>query len=166
MRKKLPPTPQALDGFSYLASFIVNMNVFSNLIFLLQPGSSISKGVLHAINKDADRSSRVVAASSESVKRPPKLMKLDDGRSASLLAGGLNVSNANESALPNVFGAGLLPGKPVHKSEDVYHSEKQISEVMPEPLVTAILNMLIYLSSSLFFMPWIVCSLNRILLCR
>lgn len=139
------------------------MNVFSNWVLLLQPGPSISKGVLHAINKDADRSSLVVAASSESVKRPPKLMKLDDGRSASLLAGGLNVLNANESSLPNVFGTGLLPGKPVQKSEDVYYSEKQISEVMPEPLVTAIFNMLIFIfqfifhaSDSLFFEPNII----------
>ncbi|KAK9943634.1 hypothetical protein M0R45_009237 [Rubus argutus] len=57
----------------------------------------------------------------------------------SISKGGLNVSNANESALPNVFGAGLLPGKPVHKSEDVYYSEKQISEPQIPPEVDSAL---------------------------
>ncbi|PRQ24527.1 putative nucleotide-binding alpha-beta plait domain-containing protein [Rosa chinensis] len=109
---------------------------FSDAIF--QPGPSISKGVLQSINKDADRSSRVVADSSESVNRPSKLLKLDDGRSTPLMTGGLNVSNANESALPNVYGAGLLPGKPVHKSEDMY-SEKQISEPQIPPEVDSAL---------------------------
>ncbi|KAL6218270.1 hypothetical protein ACLB2K_011485 [Fragaria x ananassa] len=103
---------------------------FSDAIF--QPGPSISKGVIQSMNKDADKSSRVVADSSESVTRPSKLMKLDDGRNTLLSAGGLNVSNAN------VLGVGLLPGKSVHKSSDVY-SEKQISEPQIPPEVDSAL---------------------------
>ncbi|XP_050367032.1 cleavage stimulating factor 64 [Argentina anserina] len=105
---------------------------------IYQPGTSLSVGVLESINKDADRPSRVVAGSSESVSRPSKLMKLDDGRSTPLLAGGIIVSSANESALPNAFGAGLLPGKSVHRSEGV-HSEKQISEPQIPPEVDSAL---------------------------
>ncbi|XP_009339756.2 cleavage stimulating factor 64 isoform X2 [Pyrus x bretschneideri] len=86
-----------------------------------QPGSSMSSG----INKDADRSFQMVNDSVESVKRSSKLMKLDDGRGSSLSRVGLNVPNANGSVLPHA-----LPAKPVHKSEEVQHSEKQISQVM------------------------------------
>lgn len=82
----------------------------------------MSSGMSLAVNRDDD-------LSSESVKRPAKQMKLDDGRSTSLSAGHLNVSNANGTALPHVFGAGSMPGKPVPNPE-VQQSEKQTSQVM------------------------------------
>lgn len=81
----------------------------------------MSSGMSLAVNRDDD-------LSSESVKRPAKQMKLDDGRSTSLSAG--LVSNANGSALPHVFGAGSMPGKPVPNPEEVLQSEKQTSQVM------------------------------------
>lgn len=83
------------------------------------------------INKDADRSFQMVNDSVESVKRSSKLMKLDDGRGSSLSRVGLNVPNANGSVLPHA-----LPAKPVHKSEEVQHSEKQISQVMSSLVIT------------------------------
>lgn len=83
----------------------------------------MSSGMSPAVNRDDD-------LSFESVKRPAKQMKLDDGRSTSLSAGRLNVSNANGSALPHVFGAGSMPGKPVPNPEEVQQSEKQTSQVM------------------------------------
>ncbi|KAL6211350.1 hypothetical protein ACLB2K_016577 [Fragaria x ananassa] len=139
-QKMQPPLSQhpGLVGVSHLGhntcmihqNATVQESTYSDAIF--QPGPSISKGVIQSMNKDADKSSRVVADSSESVTRPSKLMKLDDGRNTLLSAGGLDVSNAN------VIGAGLLPGKSGHKSSYVY-SEKQISEPQIPPEVDSAL---------------------------
>ncbi|CAN6543753.1 unnamed protein product [Malus baccata var. baccata] len=93
-----------------------------------QPGSSMSSGI------NRDRSFQMVNDSVESVKRSSKLMKLDDGRGSSLSRVGLNMPNANGSVLPHA-----LPAKPVHKSEEVQHSEKQISQSELHPGVESAL---------------------------
>lgn len=71
----------------------------------------------------------IVSDPLESVNRPAKMIKLDDGRNSSYPGANLNVSNANGAAASQVFGTGSLPGKTVPKPEEV-HSEKQISQVM------------------------------------
>ncbi|BFG40959.1 hypothetical protein CerSpe_272330 [Prunus speciosa] len=103
-----------------------------------QPGPSMSSGMSLAVNRDDD-------LSSESVKRPAKQMKLDDGRSTSLSAG--LVSNANGSALPHVFGAGSMPGKPVPNPEEVQQSEKQTSQSqLPPGVESALLQQVLSLT--------------------
>ena len=73
-------------------------------------------------------SGSMVKDSLESINRPPKLMKLDDGRGSSFPARGLNASNTTESGLSQVFGVGPLPVNLVPKAEPQY-SEKQNSQV-------------------------------------
>jgi hypothetical protein len=70
----------------------------------------------------------MVHDSLEAINRPPKLMKLDDGRGSSFSAGSLNVSNTTGSGLSKVFGVSSLPVNLVPKAEAQY-SEKQISQV-------------------------------------
>ncbi|KAM1348435.1 hypothetical protein ACFX13_002718 [Malus domestica] len=107
-----------------------------------QPGPSMSSGISQAINKDAERSFQAVNDSVESVKRPSKLMKLDDGSSSTLSRVGLNVPLANGSVLPHA-----LPAKPVHKSEEVQRSEKQISQSqLPPGVESALLQQVLSLT--------------------
>lgn len=65
----------------------------------------------------------------ESINRPAKMIKLDDGRNSSFSGASLNVSNINGAATSQVSGTGSLPRNVVPKSEEV-HLEKQISQVM------------------------------------
>lgn len=132
-----------------------------------QAGPSISSGIPQAINKDDDRSTQVpdngtrahrssvyintpsgsmVHDSLESINRPPKLMKLDDGRGSSFSAGSLNASNTTGSGLSKVFGVGSLPVNLVPKAE-AQHSEKQTSQLqLPAEVESVLLQQVLNLT--------------------
>ena len=71
----------------------------------------------------------MVSDPSESINRPTKMIKLDDGRNSSFAGASLNVSNINGAATSQFSGTDTLPGNAVPKSEEV-HLEKQISQVI------------------------------------
>lgn len=128
-----------------------------------QAGPSISSGIPQAINKDDDRSTQVpdsgtraqrskayintasgsmVQDSLESINRPPKLMKLDDGRGSSFPARGLNASNTTGSGLSQVFGVGPLPVNLVPKAEaEKQNSQFQLPAEVESVLLQQVLNL-------------------------
>uniref|UniRef100_A0A5B7BGU4 Putative cleavage stimulating factor 64 n=1 Tax=Davidia involucrata TaxID=16924 RepID=A0A5B7BGU4_DAVIN len=133
-----------------------------------QPGSSILSAIPDTMNKDADRPAHVtnestwvrrvdtysslpsvlsekasmVPGTTDPSNRPSKLVKLDDGRSNSFSAAGLNVSTSVSG--PSQVSGGFLSGNQIRKAEEAQNSEKQVPQLPPEvesALLQQVLNL-------------------------
>ncbi|XVF63215.1 hypothetical protein PTKIN_Ptkin09bG0069900 [Pterospermum kingtungense] len=85
-----------------------------------QPGPSITPGFAEKSN--------MVRYPSEAISRPSKMVKLDDGRSSSSLAGGLNMPTLSGSRTSQTYVGDSMPVNPVPRAEEVEFAEKQISQ--------------------------------------
>ncbi|XWS21838.1 hypothetical protein CRYUN_Cryun30bG0089900 [Craigia yunnanensis] len=85
-----------------------------------QPGPSITPDF-------ADKSN-MVCYPSEAINRPSKMVKLNDGSSNYLSAGGLNMSNVSGCRTSQTFAVDSTPVNQVPREEEVQYAAKQISQ--------------------------------------
>ncbi|TYH72706.1 hypothetical protein ES332_D05G273500v1 [Gossypium tomentosum] len=95
-----------------------------------QPGPSITPGIAEKSN--------IVQNHSEAISQPPKMVKLDGGKSGSSSVG-LNVTNVSGSKTLQTFGVDSAPVNQVPRAQEVQYAEKQISQPQLAPDVESVL---------------------------
>ncbi|XP_012446289.1 cleavage stimulating factor 64 isoform X1 [Gossypium raimondii] len=95
-----------------------------------QPGPSITPGIAEKSN--------IVQNHSEAISQPPKMVKLDGGKSSSSSVG-LNVTNVSGSKTLQTFGVDSAPVNQVPRAQEVQYAEKQISQPQLAPDVESVL---------------------------
>ncbi|XP_059630404.1 cleavage stimulating factor 64 isoform X2 [Cornus florida] len=127
-----------------------------------QPGSSILSGIPDTINKFGDIPAQVAKSSiqaqrddiylslpsvssqkastvhdtADPTNHPSKLVKLDDGRSTSFPAAGLNVSSLSG---PSQVSGRFSSGNQIPKAEEAQNSDKQVPQLLLRPEVESVL---------------------------
>ncbi|KAB2083313.1 hypothetical protein E1A91_A05G263300v1 [Gossypium mustelinum] len=95
-----------------------------------QPGPSITPGIAEKSN--------IVQNHSEAISQPPKMVKLDGGKSGSSSVG-LNVTNVSGSKTLQTFGVDSAPVNQMPRAQEVQYAEKQISQPQLAPDVESVL---------------------------